>query len=478
MSGGDTKPATAKFRASPWVTVTYNNPSHNLHQSDTMDGDVDMDAPQISTLSDEGVSPPPQAKSRLRVKLLVKEKSKSASAPAASSSNQKNPDEDEGDEDDEDQEDQLIDDDEPLKKDSEAGLSSSPKKKSTPNNKGPAATNAKTKPRKNLKRPPEEGRLREKVQQQPGAPNLSPTMLLFDAGTLGQPGGDVNYQEEELPSYSKGPPKKKQKKAPALKEKKEKEKSASKIKVRLIPPQASSEPQLDREDALSEAMTGTVASSPAVNPVEDASHASHSPEPEASFALPPPAVPPPQPEEINLDGVPIPVYPLPNKPFPVLPPPKVGSGLAPIIPLDRSGTKVRQWRVALREIRGIGGGRWFTRAWVGDKQSQFASEVKVNNEMRKALADSGVAIPKLPTMSISAPTGKGKGKAKAGTASSLSQSAAPSRAESLGPEGIPPPGASISTVRAPSKMRISQVPPPPSSEAGDSVSDMLGPPDV
>ncbi|KAK7464505.1 hypothetical protein VKT23_006674 [Stygiomarasmius scandens] len=445
-----------------------------------MDGDVDMEAPQISTLRDEP-SPPPQAKanppSRLRVKLVVKDKSKSASTSAPSSSHQKNPDEEEGDEDDDDQEDQLIDDDEPPK----AG-SSSPKKKSTPS-KGAATTtmNTKGKARKNAKRPPEEGRLREKVQQQPGAPNLSPTMLLFDAGALSQPGGDVNYQEEELPTYLKPPPKKKQKKAPAPKEKKEKEKATSKIKVKLIPPtmQTPLEPPLEREDvgALSEGVAGTVASSPAVNPVEEASHASHSPEPEQSFALPPPAIPPSQPEEINLDGVPVPVYPLPNKPFPVLPPPKVGSGFAPTIPLDRSGTKVRQWRVALREIRGIGGGRWFTRAWVGEKQSQFATEAKMNNEMRKALADSGVAIPKLPAMSISAPAGKGKGKAKAGTASSLSQSTAPSRAESIGPEGAPLAGMSASAVRAPSKMRISQVPPPPASEAGDSISE-VGAPDV
>ncbi|KAK7465257.1 hypothetical protein VKT23_005236 [Stygiomarasmius scandens] len=61
-------------------------------------------------------------------------------------------------------------------------------------------------------------------------------MLLFDAGALSQPGGDVNYQEDELPTYLKPPPKKKQKKAPAPKEKKEKEKATSKIKVKLIPP--------------------------------------------------------------------------------------------------------------------------------------------------------------------------------------------------------------------------------------------------
>lgn len=45
------------------------------------------------------------------------------------------------------------------------------------------------------------------------------------------------------------------------------------------------------------------------------------------------------------------------------------TGLAPVIPLDRSGKKARSWRVANREIRGIAGGRWFARSWVGEKDS-------------------------------------------------------------------------------------------------------------
>lgn len=209
-------------------------------------------------------------------------------------------------------------------------------------------------------------------------------------------------------------------------------------------------------------MTGTAASSPAVDQFEDFDH---TPEPDNLV----PVLPVTQnliPEEINLEGIPIPVYPLPTKPFPVLPPPKVGSGFASNMALDRSGAKVRHWRTAKREIRGIAGGRWFAKAWVGEKESVFANQMENQAELRKLVGESSpshVAMPKLP--SVSAPTGKGKGKGKG--ASSISTSAAPSRSESQVPDTV---------LRAPTKMRILQMamPIPPSSEAGDS--DMMGPP--
>lgn len=78
------------------------------------------------------------------------------------------------------------------------------------------------------------------------------------------------------------------------------------------------------------------------------------------------------PIDINLDGIALPIYPLPNKPYPVQPPPKIPTGFAPVIPLDKSTNKPRHWRTANREIRGIGGGRWFARTWVGDKESELA----------------------------------------------------------------------------------------------------------
>src|ERR1700742_1122217 len=111
---------------------------------------------------------------------------------------------------------------------------------------------------------------------------------------------------------------------------------------------------------------------------------------EASVSAPPPV------EEINLENVPLPIYPLPTKPFPVQPPPKIPTGFAPAAPLDKIGKKVRHWRIAQREIRGIGGGRWFVRSWVGDKVSEFA----IAAAAAKA-DDKGVSIPRLTGVSIS-----------------------------------------------------------------------------
>ena len=43
------------------------------------------------------------------------------------------------------------------------------------------------------------------------------------------------------------------------------------------------------------------------------------------------------------------------------------------MPLDKSSKKVRHWRQAQREIRGIAGGRWFIKSWIGDKESEYAA---------------------------------------------------------------------------------------------------------
>jgi len=246
------------------------------------------------------------------------------------------------------------------------------------------------------------------------------------------------------------------KKAPAPKKAKTAAVASKPLKIKLLPP-----PIPEDSGIVSEGMTGTAASSPIIPAFDDMDQ---TPEPDMRSSLPP-AFHNNIPEEINLDGIPVPVYSLPTKPFPVLPPPKVGSGFAPNIPLDRSGTKVRHWRVARREIRGIGGGRWFSQGWVGEKESAFASMLETQTELRKAIGDAPVSTPK--SLSV---TGKGKGKGKG---SSLSTSAAPSRSESQAPDGTMATSASAS-VRAPTKMRILQMPVSvaPSSEAGDS--DMMG----
>ncbi|KAJ3884100.1 hypothetical protein GG344DRAFT_71587 [Lentinula edodes] len=104
---------------------------------------------------------------------------------------------------------------------------------------------------------------------------------------------------------------------------------------------------------------------------------------------------------------------------------------APNIILDRSGTKVRYWRIAKREIRGIGGGRWFAQGWVvignnnlgtrkvaeasrrrrvtggsviddGD-QVAFASQAEAHPELRKSIGNSPLHVEPLKMSSVSAP---------------------------------------------------------------------------
>lgn len=211
---------------------------------------------------------------------------------------------------------------------------------------------------------------------------------------------------------------------------------------------------------------GTAASSPATLQFDH-----NSPEPENTAPNSPHTVVAPLTEELNLENVPIPVYPLPTKPFPVQPPPKITSGSAPLLPLDKSSKAVRHWRPAMREIRGIAGGRWLARTWVGDKESEYASFVADATLQGKSATDdktstSGVALPKLPALSISAPASiKSLGRLKASSkAGSIATSATPSRAPSANPE---PQGIPIATtaVRAPTKMRILQL--APSSGDGD-----------
>jgi Wiskott-Aldrich syndrome protein len=129
----------------------------------------------------------------------------------------------------------------------------------------------------------------------------------------------------------------------------------------------------------------------------------------------------------DIEGVPHPRYPLPTKPFQVQPAPKITSGYAPTTPLDRTKGKSRRWRPAHREIRGIAGGRWFARTWVGERDSEFA-----------IAAEAALSLPKLPALSISAPAGTrtpGKRKPKA----DANSTAASSRSASAAPEGVPPP---------------------------------------
>ena len=143
-------------------------------------------------------------------------------------------------------------------------------------------------------------------------------------------------------------------------------------------------------------------------------------------------------DDTPLEGVPLPVYPLPSKPFPVQPPPKIGTGFAPSIPLDKSGKPVRKWRQVNREVRGIAGGRWFVKSWVGEKESEYANAIAASQAAAQALAGDnmsagGLTLPTLSGLSISG-TGRGRGRgARHGVAHST---VASSRAGSAMPESI------------------------------------------
>ena len=148
-------------------------------------------------------------------------------------------------------------------------------------------------------------------------------------------------------------------------------------------------------------------------------------------------------EDVNLEGVPLPTYPLPSRPCPVHPPPKIGSGVAPIIPLDKGGKRVRHWRQANREIRGIAGGRWFAKSWVGDKESEYATAAAAVAAAMHAMAPGNIhdnvsglgplPIPRLPGVTI---PGVGRGRPKLPKAD-LQGTNPSSRAESIESTTIP-----------------------------------------
>ncbi|KAJ7755023.1 hypothetical protein DFH07DRAFT_822607 [Mycena maculata] len=399
--------------------------------------DVDMDdaTPQISTLHQEDSPPPPP---RRTVKLLVKD----TRAPGQTSSSRKRAHSD--DELDEDEEDELIDDVDvvppivvPPVASSSSAADSSAKRKAP----------SKRKPRKSEKKIAEEDRKAKEKIMQAGAPSLAPTMTWFEVQAskahqhVGQMGtldvGSVPLNIVSLdPGPSKPPPKKKAARKPPTVPR-IRAKPGPKPKATLLPV-----PLPEDTDVISEAgYSVTAASSPVTAHFEG-----NTPEPETSppFSNGPLGDEPP----INLQDVALPQYPLPIKPFSVQPPQKINTGFAPVLPLDRSGAKVRHWRPVNREIRGIAGGRWFVRSWMGSKESALAIAIASGEK------SSSVALPKLPAMSISAPVPT---KAKRATKnSSLTASAAPSRSSSA----------------VPSKMRTIMLAPP--SDGGDS--DMVAAP--
>ncbi|KAH9920216.1 Dopey, N-terminal-domain-containing protein [Epithele typhae] len=142
-------------------------------------------------------------------------------------------------------------------------------------------------------------------------------------------------------------------------------------------------------------------------------------------------------DDAPLDGVPLPVYPLPSKPFPVQPPPKIATGFAPVIPLDKSGKPVRRWRQVNREVRGVAGGRWFVKSYVGEKESEYAAAMAAQQAAMASVAGdslSGLALPRLSAVSISG-TGRGRGRGARHNVDH-SSTVASSRAGSAMPDSI------------------------------------------
>ncbi|KAF9486391.1 hypothetical protein BDN70DRAFT_926640 [Pholiota conissans] len=445
----------SSFRASPWVTYEPTNPSHRNRQQvpleSDMDDDIDMDAPQISTLREE-VTPPPQPPRKVT---SVKKRPVAPPPPTLVRS-------DRVPEDVEEEEDQLID--ELIDDDDNGGLpkaSPSHIRTGDPGQKRKVSS-TKRKPRKSDKKPGEgekEKKVKEKVSQPTGAHLLAPTMSWFKATpTPSHVDADIinnsALHQTIEPSASKGKKKVSPRKPPTI----------PRAKVKLAK-QKSAIPPLLLEDigALSESYAGTAASSPVTVQYDQNSpepeNMLHSSPPNSSAQLPDDGI-----QDINLDAVAIPVYPLPTKPFPVQPPPKIASGFAPLLPLDKSGRKVRRWREANREIRGIAGGRWLARTWVGDKESDytsFANNSSVHVRLTDDKTSGSVTLPKLSSVSISGPvSSKALGKLK--KSASTITSANPSRAPSVNPDTP----INTSAVRAPTKMRLLQL--APSSEGGDS----------
>ena len=166
----------SSFRASPWVTyepaTSYPNRQQPPRPATEMDVDVDMDAPQISTLPEEATPPPASAKSKPKPQGWSKgpngpplQTGKSPHSPFK----RDNRDQDEPEE----EEDQLIDD-------NDDGLQTSANSPSRPpeNRKLPA----KKKARKGNKPTTETGeKSKEKVPDPMGTQNLAPTMSCFKA---------------------------------------------------------------------------------------------------------------------------------------------------------------------------------------------------------------------------------------------------------------------------------------------------------
>ncbi|TFK56469.1 hypothetical protein OE88DRAFT_22824 [Heliocybe sulcata] len=438
------------FRASPWISYDPSNTSRTDEElqpsSDTfrysyhMSDDVDMDAPQISTLREEDSPPPaPVRTSKFRVKLLVNE---NKGVPSSSPSKQGTGETEEEEE--EEEEDQLIDDDDDLRP---MQRTTSHGSLSAASGRAPAKRKQAPKRPKKEKVPGSKGRTKSQEGQGHAAdshmglhevPPPMPQMHEWDPISGGSTTPSISSPGKKRPGPKKGSTRGRGRGIT----------KTSSVRSNPMPI-----PHVDDGDTMSvsEIYPGTAPSSP--GPQDDEldrlSISGHVP---------------PTLDDFGLENVPLPLYPLPNKPFPVQPPIKIGTGFAPVLPLDKSGKKVRHWRQAQREIRGIAGGRWFIRSWVGDKESELSgSNAERAAPLHLAPEAATLALPKLAALALQGHSSSGKsspkGKGVVGVAAM--STAASSRSASAVPD--------LHVPREPSKMRttVAYSREPSPSEAAD-----------
>ncbi|KAI0323053.1 hypothetical protein OF83DRAFT_1167078 [Amylostereum chailletii] len=397
------------FRVSPWITYGPDAQHPQPHQppspprphdpqsivTGTMDSDADMDAPHISTLRDEASPPPNSTRTgRFRVKLLVNEKRPgtkfiSFNGQTGEEAGVSDADVDvEGDDGDDDKTTGNKEEQEPSEEEDEGEGEE------------------------------EDQLIDDDDQPTVGSSTPSPRKAAATKRGRGKATGKRKRVENAAEaSPPEKPPKKKAavKAAPAAQ--KTTRKASAKTKTTIVIPPLADIPPAE----LSEGFTGTAPSSPAHDPPSptasaapsasaSAFSASMSALPFSESEVPPPTTvtAPLPPSADPLLQTPLPRYPLPTKPFPVQAVPKIATGYAPALPLDRSGKKPRHWRMANREIRGIAGGRWFARSWVGDKESELTT-VSAPQAPPHVVSISALTLPKLPALTL-APGGKGRGK--------------------------------------------------------------------
>ena len=174
--------AMSSFRASPWVTykpsTSYPNRQHPRPARE-MDGDVEMEAPHISTLREEATPPPASMKSKSKSGWLKPHGwSKGPNGPPLHSGKPPHSPFTRDDQDEpEEEEDQLIDDDD--NEDDALQPSATSSNRPTENRKLPGK-----KARKGNRTAVDTGeRPTEKVPDLLGGQNLAPTMSCFKATT-------------------------------------------------------------------------------------------------------------------------------------------------------------------------------------------------------------------------------------------------------------------------------------------------------